>query len=431
MVKIGKYEVLREIGKGATSQVFLANDPFLDRQVAIKLVRKEALGDSEYGRRFRKLFLAEAALAGKLEHPHLVGIFDAVADEDGSYLVMEYVDGGTLERWCEVENLLPVPRAVEIIFKCSKALDYAHRSGIIHRDIKPANILLDAEDDIKISDFGAALSIVSETTQVTGIGSPAYMSPEQIREQTLNVQTDIFSLGVVMYQLLTGHLPFKATNNFSMVYQILNADAPPPSTVRSEVPAVVDRIVHKALEKDLGRRYTTWAEFSTDLASAFDDLQSIHEPVPEAEKFHTLRGLAFFDGFGDVDLWQVVRISRWERHAAGTLVIREGDEGRAFFILASGEVRVTKNGRTLTTLRSGECFGEMSLLGRHDAHRSASVSAMTDITMIEIADDALAQATETCRNRFNAAFLALLVSRLESANIRVSNLLVTPASEAS
>lgn len=425
MQHIGKYEVVRELGRGATSEVYLATDPFTGGQVAIKLVKKDALGDHEYGKRFQKLFMTEASLVGKLRHPHVVGIYDAVAAEEGSYIVMEYVDGTTLEEYCRVENLMPIPRVIELAFKCSKALDYAHRLGIIHRDIKPANILMAADGEIKISDFGAALSLASETTQVTGVGSPAYMSPEQVRDQQLNHQTDIFSLGVVMYQLLAGRLPFKATNNFSMVYQIINVDPPPPSMHRPEIPAAVDTIVKKALQKSLDRRFHTWAEFSAALAGVFDDLKTAHETVPETEKFNTLRSLAFFKGFSDVELWQVVRISTWARHAAGTTVIREGEEGRSFFILAAGEVQVTKNGRLLTVLRPGECFGEMSFLGTQDFHRTATVSALTDITMIEVAEETLAQSTEACRNRFNAAFLELLVTRLEAANIRVSQLLVS------
>src|SRR5260221_11339740 len=213
MDKIGKYQIIKELGRGATRAVYLANDAFAGRQVAIKLVRADALGDKEQGRRFHKLFLAEAALAGKLSHPHLVAIFDAVSDEDGSYLVMEYVSGGTLEPYTLPAKLMTINSIVEIIFKCCKALDYAHRHGIIHRDIKPANILLTGETDIKISDFGAALSITAETTQVTGIGSPGYMSPEQLQERRLNHQTALFSRCVVMYQLRTGALPFKSTNN--------------------------------------------------------------------------------------------------------------------------------------------------------------------------------------------------------------------------
>lgn len=424
MEKIGKYEIIEEIGAGATSVVYLANDPFAGRKVAIKRVKTEVLGDSELGQRFRKLFLAEASLAGKLRHPHIVSIYDAEANDQGSYIVMEYVPGGTLEQYCRVDRLLPVPRVVELIFKCCKALDFAHRFGVIHRDIKPANILTGESDDIKISDFGAALSISAETTQVTGVGSPAYMSPEQLRDQQLSHQTDIFSLGVVMYQLLTGHLPFKAANNFSMIYQIINVDALPPSVYRPEIPSVVDAILKKALAKNLDERYRSWGEFSADLASTFAELHYIAHEVSESEKFDTLRSLSFFRDFGDVDLWQVVRISRWSRHPPGTEVIREGDAGSSFFVLAAGEVKITKSGRLLNVLGAGECFGEMSHLGTGDFRRSASVSAHTDITLIEIADDALAKSSESCRNFFNAAFLRLLVERLQAANVRVSQLLL-------
>ncbi len=424
MDKIGKYQIIKELGRGATSAVYLANDAFAGRQVAIKLVRADALGDKEQGRRFHKLFLVEAALAGKLSHPHLVTIFDAVSDEDGSYLVMEYVAGGTLERHTQPANLMPINNIVEVAFKCCKALDYAHRHGIIHRDIKPANILLSGETDIKVSDFGAALSVSAETTQVTGIGSPAYMSPEQLQEMTLNHQTDIFSLGVVMYELLTGTLPFKAANNYSMVYQIINVDPPPASLLRPDAPAAVDAIVKRALEKDIARRFQTWEEFAQALADTFSTLQKPEEIVPEAEKFSVLRNLDFFQPFQDVDLWQVLRIASWVRYPAGGPIIAEGEVGTAFFVLAAGEVKVTKQGKLLNILRTGECFGEMAYLGKRAFQRTASVTAVSDITVIEISAEALARATEGCRSAFNAAFLELLVGRLESANTRLSQLLL-------
>jgi serine/threonine protein kinase len=424
MDKIGKYEIIRELGRGATSAVYLANDAFASRKVAIKLVRADALGDKEYGKRFNKLFLTEASLAGKLSHPHIASIYDAVSDDAGSYLVMEYVEGGTLEPFTQPAGLLPIERVIEIIFKCCKALDYAHRHGIIHRDIKPANILLSGDSDIKITDFGAALTLAAETTQVSGIGSPAYMSPEQLQESSLNHQTDIFSLGVVMYQLLTGSLPFKATNNYSMVYQIINVDAPPPSLLRPEVPVAVDSIVKQALGKDIARRFQTWEDFAQALADTFNNLQKPEENVPEAEKFKTLRKLEFFNTFSDVDLWQVMRISNWVRYATGSSVIAEGDVGMSFFVLAAGEVKITKQGKLLNILKTGECFGEMAYLGKRQFQRTASVSAVNDITVIEIAADSLAQATESCRHAFNAAFLELLVGRLEAANTRLSQLLL-------
>src|SRR5678815_4834230 len=210
--KVGKYEIIKQLGKGATSAVYQAYDPFQRRQVAIKVVFPEALGDKEHGRRYKKLFVTEASLAGKLSHPHIVSIYDAVADDEASYIVMEYVDGTTLEQYSRPEHLLPINKVIEIVFKCTKALDYAAKQGVIHRDIKPANIMLSGENDIKITDFGAAITGATETTQITGIGSPAYMSPEQVKEQQLTHQTDIFSLGVVLYQLLTGKLPFQANN---------------------------------------------------------------------------------------------------------------------------------------------------------------------------------------------------------------------------
>jgi serine/threonine protein kinase len=424
MDRIGKYQIIKELGRGATSAVYLANDAFAGRQVAIKLVRADALGDKEHGRRFHKLFLAEAALAGKLSHPHLVAIFDAVSDEDGSYLVMEYVSGGTLEPYTLPAKLMTINSIVEIIFKCCKALDYAHRHGIIHRDIKPANILLTGETDIKISDFGAALSVTAETTQVSGIGSPAYMSPEQLQEMTLNHQTDIFSLGVVMYQLLTGALPFRATNNYSMVYQIINVDPPPASLLRPDTPASVDVIVKRALEKDMAKRFQTWEEFAQALADTFNNLQKPEEIVPETEKFSVLRNLEFFMTFQDVDLWQVLRISNWVRYPAGKPVITEGEVGTAFCVLAAGEVKITKQAKLLNILRAGECFGEMAYLGKRAFQRTASVTAVSDITVIEISAEALEQATEGCKHAFNAAFLQLLVGRLESANTRLSQLLL-------
>jgi len=281
--KIGKYEVIREIGKGATSAVFEALDPFVNRRVAIKVVFPEALGDKEHGKRYRKLFVTEASLAGKLSHPHIATIYDAVADEDGSYIVMEYVEGTTLEQYARAENLLPLPKVIEIIFKCCKALDYAARQGVIHRDIKPANILLRGENDIKITDFGAALNLSTETTQISGIGSPAYMSPEQVREQPLTQQTDIFSLAVVLYQLRTGRLPFQANNNYSMIYQIINAEPSPPSQVRPEITPQLDAVVMKGLKKSTAERYKSWEEFSHDLVNVFGTLQKPERAMPDSE----------------------------------------------------------------------------------------------------------------------------------------------------
>ena len=424
MEKIGKYEIVKEIAKGATSSVFLANDPFAGRQVAIKLVNSEALRDKQKGRRYKKLFLTEASLVGKLSHPHIVTIYDAVAEDQLCYIVMEYVPGGTLEQYCKVENLLPIEKVIEIIFKCSKALAFAHRHGIIHRDIKPANIMFSDGFDIKISDFGAALTEQTDTTQIIGVGSPAYMSPQQVKEQPLTHQTDIYSLGVVMYQLLTGRLPFTGNNNYSIIYQIINVDPPPPSLYRPEIPPQLDVIVKTALRKDLETRYQSWEDFAQKLIEAFNNLEKPKEDFSEGERFDVLRKLSFFNHFSDVELWEVMRITRWRKFPPGTTLIKEGGIGKGFFILVAGEVNVTKEGKLLNVLQPGECFGEMAYLGRIQFTRTASVISVSEVTAIEITAESLAQASDNCRHQFNRAFLEILVDRLSAANVRLSQLLL-------
>ncbi len=419
---IGKYAVRSLLGEGATSEVYLCHDTFNDRDVAVKAVFANRLKDADGVNLTRKLFITEASLAGKLQHPHIVQIYDAVVGDDMSYIVMEYVNGGTLERFCNAQKLLPIDKVVEIVFKCTRALDFAHKLGITHRDIKPANILLTGETDIKISDFGAALLATGDQTQVAGIGSPAYMSPQQIKEHPLNHQTDIYSLGVVMYQLLTGQLPFQASNNFSMMYQITNVEPPLPSSYRKEIPLSVDKIVRKAMQKDLERRYQTWGEFSFDLAEAFrsEQLSNRSQEVADSEKFNTLRAMPFFNDFSDAELWEVMRISSWENLPTDTVIMQDGDPGDFFCILALGEVKVTKRKKLLNVLTPGECFGEMAYLSKTGNERGADVATLCDSRIIRIRTEDLDRASDACRHRFDRAFMSMLVERLSLANTRLT-----------
>jgi serine/threonine protein kinase len=420
--RIGKYQVLRKLGDGATSEVYLCHDEFAGRDVAVKIVYEERLNDPQGGKVFRKLFVTEASLAGKLSHPHIAQIYDAVVGEKLSYIVVEYVPGGTLEQFCTPENLLPLDKILEIVFKCTRALDFAHKLGVTHRDIKPANILIVGGTDIKITDFGSAITSTGDTTQVTGIGSPAYMSPQQVKELTLDHRTDIYSLGVVMYQLLTGVLPFNAKNNFSMMYQITTVEPQLASTHRREIPPQVDAIVRRAMQKDLDRRYQSWDEFSFDLAEALS-LETVRRPseeVADSEKFNTLRAMEFFREFTDAELWEVLRISSWQDAEPGRLLIHEGDPGDFFCILASGEVKVVKRNKLLNILNAGECFGEMAYLSRQTNERSANVVALAPARVITIRCDDLAHSSDACQHRFDRAFMSILVERLTMANNRLS-----------
>jgi eukaryotic-like serine/threonine-protein kinase len=421
MDKIGKYKVLRTLGNGASSEVYLGVDPFLDRQVAIKLVRPEILKDEKLGKIYRKLFMTEASLAGKLQHPHIAEIYDAVEEDEFNYIVMEYVDGGTLEQFCVAGSLLPVERAMEMVFKCSRALDYAHEQGVTHRDIKPENILFAGGTDVKISDFGAALTGSGEMTHVSDIGSPAYMSPQQIKGHPLDHRTDIFSLGVVLYKLLTGQLPFQGSNNHSIMYQITSIEPALPSSFRHEIPPSIDAIVKRAMEKDIDERYQHWKEFSFDLAEAFRSqfMRNRDQELADSQKFNTLRKLSFFRNFSDVELWEVVRISTWKQVKPDEPVVREGEVGDAFFVLASGEVKVTKSTKLLNVLGPGDCFGEMAYLSETENVRGADVIAMTDADVITISTEALRRASDNCRHQFDRAFLRILIERLALANTRL------------
>jgi len=423
MENIGKYEIVKELGSGATSTVYLATDPFGEKQVALKLFKEEVMRDVSTGAAFRKLLRNEASLAGKLVHPHIVHVKDAVMEGDRNYMVMEYVEGETLEKYAEVDHLLPINTVAEIAYKCCKALEYAQSQGVIHRDIKPANILFTGGSDIKISDFGAAMIENHEGTQISGVGSPAYMSPEQIKEQQLTHQTDIYSLGVTMYKLLTGKLPFDATNNFSMIYQIMNLEPQPPSAWRPEIPSDLDAIVLHAMQKEPNGRYRTWQDFADELVHFFSSEAPASKQIFDTEKFSVLRELQFFKRFSDVELWEVLHFSEWRKVPKEEVIIKEGDDGNAFFIIASGTVKVLKGGRLLNLLHKGDCFGEMMVLEESEAKRTTDITAKTDVTLIEVKPEVLEKASNGCRFKFSDTFLRILVKRLAVANTRISHLL--------
>jgi serine/threonine protein kinase len=420
---LGRYQLRRIIGRGSTSTVWLAWDPGAQREVAIKCIDPDVLNDRTRGKMHRNLLINEASLADKLQHPHIVPIHDAVVGDDEAWIVMEYVAGGTLDAHTQRPFLLPVERIVELMFKCTRALDYACQLGITHRDIKPANILLTRDGDIKLSDFGAAMFTANQRTQVEGVGSPAYMSPQQVREMPLNHQTDIYSLGVVLYQLLAGELPFQASNNYSLVYQIIHVEPPPPSVHRPGLPPALDAVVARAMHKDIALRYANWAEFTHDLAQAFRNrrLRPRDEDSDVAEHFRLLRTLSFFTDFSDVELWEVARFARLERVAAGTLLMKDGEQGDHLYVIAEGDVSVSKFGRTLTILTAGECCGEMSIVARDQKLRANDVHSNTDSLLFVIDGERIRRASETCRMRFYEVFLQVLASRLSSANARLAD----------
>jgi serine/threonine protein kinase len=418
---IGKFRVQQLIGKGATGSVYLGEDDFTGQQVAIKVAHQRVFLDPVHGGKFKKMFINEASLAGKLRHPYIVSVYDAGTEEDLHYIVMEYVAGDTLKEFCSPASLLPFDQVVEIIFKCCNALEYANHQGVIHRDIKPANILLTGESEVKISDFGAALLVDSDLTQISdAVGSPYYMSPEHIRGGNVTEQSDIYSLGIVMYQMLSGHLPYSAENQLELIQKITREEPIPLNLVRPDVPFNLINIVERCIRKKPEDRYPSWHEFAQELSTANRNLEGRSKSVSNTEKFNTLKRLSFFQRFSDVELWEVLRISQWHRFSAETLLIREGKLGRSLFILATGNARIMKSGSFLGMLEEGQCFGEMAYIQEIPKARSASVIANTDVTIIKIKPETVQKASDQLQTSFNRELLKILANRLEKTTVIAS-----------
>ncbi len=425
--QIGKYEVLRKLGEGATSEVYLARDPFHDREVAIKRVRAMAIdtADSPEGHYYERFFAAEAALVGRLQHPNVVQIYDAVADPISPYLVMEYVRGLTLRRFCRADALLSLEQIVEIGFKCAMALGYVYRQGLIHRDVKPANILavVDKEQviDVKVTDFGSVLNLTSDRTQIFRVGSLAYMSPEQLDGSTLDCRADIYSLAAVIYHLVAGRPPFDATSQTALMNQIYTATPASLQTMREGVPPALDELIQKALAKDPAQRQSGWDEFAQGLSSLVANREVPRgrlQGVLDSERFNLLRTLDFFSGFGDVELWEVVHRAKWQRFKFGHALFKKGQEGNTFHIIAQGEVEVFRDGNKVAQLGAGTSVGEMAYLAPSPELRKHSTDVLVALpcTTISFTPDTLSQVSPNTRHLFDAAFIRVLVRRLHAAH---------------
>lgn len=420
--KLGKYDVKDEISRGSMGVVYLGYDPFLDQPVALKLALAESLNDPKSGERYRKMFFNEAHTAGSLTHPNIIRIFDAGVEEETCYIVMEYIEGGgTLKPVTESESLLPLKKVVEIIFKCSKALDYAHREGIIHRDIKPSNILFTEEQDVKIADFSIAQFTQKDATatQVMGIiGSPRYMSPEQLREDTVGNQTDLYSLGVVMYELLTGKHPFAADNFTRLVNKVLTEEITPIQNYRADIPDSLAKIVEKCLQREVSDRYQMGFDIACDLSQLFESLEKPLVDITSEEHFNKIKSLGFFQGFHDSEIWEIIRASAWQDYSEGEHIIVEGDMDDSFYIIVDGFVDVQKSGKTIRVLRQGDCFGEMGYLAK--TKRTASIVAGEDTSLLKVNSTVISQVSLDCQLRFLKVFLRTLIYRLSATTEKIS-----------
>ncbi len=403
---MGRYKIIRRLGQGGSGVVYLARDSYIQRQVAIKISH----GINSQSR--KKLFL-EAQSAGRLSHPNILAIYDTGLYREFCYIIMEYLDGATLKQYCQPSNLLPLDQCVEIVFKICKALDYAHQKGVIHRDIKPSNIMLDVRGEPKLMDFGIAH--ISEAPSEKGIwGTPSYMSPEQLREEeTITHQSDIFSLGCVLYELLSGQRAFRGENDFSVIYKITREDPEPVLNRRPDLPVIFGEIVKKALAKNLAARYPACTDFGYDLRVALRGIKLPRDDQKFEDIIDLLRQVPFFQHFTREQIESLGLTGCIMKMSKGKVIVTEGDIDDTFYVLLKGKVRIRKDNEVIAKVRAGECFGEMAYIAGQA--RNATATTATECLLMKINATLLDKAPESIQLLFFKNFARTLSYRLEKS----------------
>ncbi len=418
--RIGNYEIVGVLGRGESATIYLGRELFPAREVAIKLYdpRSMSLDDRKV---FQSLFLKETLLARRLKHPNICQVYDAAADDQRTYIVMEYAKEGNLDRFCTRDTLLALERVAHVLERCCDALSYANAMGIVHRDLKPANILMSADGEAKVADFGVAFSnLTFDTTRSMVVGSPAYMAPEQIEGRHASMKSDMYAMGIVLYKMLTGSLPFTATSPLELAKRVIAGGLPPPGASRPGLPPQLDAIFAKATARDAEERYESWEDFAAELRSVAQP-HGIEHTINE--RATQLRQLPFFRSFDDASLGEAAAMGRWFDLRSGMPLVGEGDQGYSFFVVVRGQVRISRKGTLLAIRGAGECIAESSYLLKSAARRFSSVEAVTDCTVVEFSPDVLWLATPECRRRFDESFLGMLAERLVAAEGALAEML--------
>ena len=418
--QLGKYLLHEEIGRGTCGVVYKAYDPFVARDVAIKLALSDTALDPTQSMQQNREFFAEAHAAGMLHHPHIVSVFDAGVEANFSYIVMEYFNGRTLAEYMQDHKQMPISLIVDIIFKCAKALDYSHKRGVLHRDIKPGNIML-SEDGVtaKIMDFSIAEMLQGNTLKPeTVVGSPAFMAPEQVRRQNMGPTADLYSLGAVMYYLLCGEPPFVAQDIRRLLDMVKSLPAFDPRAKRPDTPDSVANLVLRLLDKNPEKRHQTGADLAADLTRINTQLSQAERQLSRTENRDSLRRLRFFDDFEDNEIDEFMTASSMLSFQAGDTIIKEGDIDNAFYILVVGSVSVSKSGTRIMSLGKGDVFGEIAFLTA--TKRTATVRAESPALALKINAAGLDQVSEQVQLRYYRVFCENLIYRLSITSAKLS-----------
>lgn len=413
--KLGKYQLRGELGRGACGVVYLGVDPFVERDVAVKVAR---VGDEQAA---KDEFFKEARAAGRLQHPHIVSLFDAGVEDDLCYLVMEYIDGDTLHPHAHNRNRrLPTDEVIDIIFKCAKALGYAHGSGVLHLDIKPGNIMMRDDGVAKIMDFSIAQVNEPGRAQAneTMAGSPLYMSPEQVNMDTLTPAADLYALAAVMFRLLTHEPPYQATDIDGLFHKIVNAPVPRLRQYRPDLPSELEAFLLQAMAKRPDKRFASGDQMAAAMVRLQDRLRYSDAQIKRRESRDSLRNLRFFDSFSEAQIDEILAASQMLTFAPGDVIVREGETDNAFYILAKGEAKVEKAGTHILTLDRGDCFGEIGFLVA--TTRTATVSAASSCLTIKVNATLMDQLSVDTQLRYYKKFVETLIYRLSLTSAKLS-----------
>ena len=400
--KISRYEIIDELGRGSMGVVYLAWDPYIKRNVAIKTSILNSIND-------REKFFVEAQSAGKLIHPNIISIFDVGETSDFCYIAMEYIEGSTLQPYIEKKNLLKPEKTISIVLKLCDALYYAQRQNVIHRDIKPANIMLTKNGIPKITDFGLAVSArKSKKGQIAG--TPAYMSPEQINGETLSFSSDIFSLGITFYELLTGQRVFSGRNIEDIFYNILHNEPEPIHKHAPQLPKISQNIIQRALSKTQLGRYGSILEFANELEVMQRSLSGNIKQKDMSNTANLLLHMDFFKDFNSEQLKKLISVTQIFKAQTGKVIVSEGEIDDTIFIILSGRVSIiNKDDDIIATIGVGNLFGELSFLGQHI--RKASVMADVNCVLLKVNANILNKLPIDIQLLFYKNFAKTLVKR--------------------
>jgi len=416
--EIGRYTIGARIGSGTCGVVHLALDNVLSREVAVKL---SPIGSAEVSSGkvpgAQRAYQTEIVAAGKLRHPNIVTVYDAGQYEELNFLVMEAVEGESLKAYGKGQTPLPANQALSVIIDCCHALDYSHQQDILHRDIKPANIMLDHSGSAKLLDYGIAVGLSDESSlerQGPTLGTPNYMSPEQILGRDLTPASDFYSLGTVLFELLTGRQLFKARKVKDLFRTVVNQTAPRLDEVRPELPKELADVVARALSKKPAERYQSGADMAADLEPFVESFRIIEERPPAQRRFiRQLTEQAFFQGFSDVEVAQLLELVKVRTFLPGDDLLPNANAERCLLVITDGVVRVSEKGDFISVVGQGDCVGELGFI--HGTPETRSQTALTSVHALNVSADALSELPPKTHLHYYHAISDLLSKRLAAA----------------